>query len=348
MDEITLTEQIKANRRKFRVDHFDIVISEYINRHEQGKVILDPPYQRTFRWNAETQSELIESIVIGIPLPPIFAFSNSDYEWEIIDGVQRTSTLINFFNGELVLTGCTILDELNNLNYFSLPNQVKQIVKNARLRIELIEDNADSYSQYLLFSRLNNNGEALSSQELRNFLIYKLNPDFYFELDVLKNHPSFKNIISLSSKRQAKQEDTEYVLRFLIIRFLQKSLEERKPNYMKIDELISQEIQIYLENSTDEIIDEDCNLFKLTYDYLDTIFEQKFKITSAVNTSVIAPTLSHYITEIINMDPDVVKQLIENFYNSDEYQKITARSYSPTKRFFELGNFAKEYFNQKL
>ena len=93
--------EIKESRKKFRVDLFDIVVSEYVNRYKDKKIVLDPPYQRIFRWDEEKQSALIESILIGIPLPPIFAFSNEDYEWEIIDGVQRTTTLLHFLAPEL-------------------------------------------------------------------------------------------------------------------------------------------------------------------------------------------------------------------------------------------------------
>ncbi|HDP1311284.1 TPA: DUF262 domain-containing protein, partial [Enterococcus faecalis] len=181
-----IMDEIRENRKKFRVDHFDIVVSEYVSRYKERKIVLDPPYQRIFRWDIEKQSALIESILIGIPLPPIFAFSNDNYEWEIIDGVQRTTTLLHFLVPELfpekfnvkngkgpVIEGCTILKELNGKRIDDLPENAVNALKNARLRIELVEDNSDSYSQYLLFSRLNNNGEPLSAQELRNFLIYK-------------------------------------------------------------------------------------------------------------------------------------------------------------------------------
>ena len=321
-----IIEQATENRRKFRVDHFDIVISEYIRRHSDGKVILDPPYQRTFRWDIQTQSELIESIIVGIPMPPIFAFTNSDYRWEIIDGVQRTNTLINFFNGNLTLEGCSILKKINNLNIDTLPEQIVSIVENARLRIELIEENADSYGQYLLFSRLNSNGEDLSSQELRNFLIYKLNPSFYIELNNIRNHESFKNLINLNPRRIAKQEDVEYILRFLILRNSQKGDQvDQSKVYNKIDELISQEIQLYLTNTSQEEINLDCQLFKETYDYLDSIENLTFKATSAVNTSVIVPTLSFYLSSLRRQEDNSVLELIQNFYDSEQYKRITAQ-----------------------
>ncbi|EGQ79914.1 hypothetical protein HMPREF9094_1056 [Fusobacterium animalis ATCC 51191] len=96
MDREKILKEIAENRNKFRVDHFDIVISEYIRKNEQDELTLDPPYQRTFRWTKKDQSLLIESILLGIPLPPIYVFQREDGVWEVIDGLQRTMTIISF------------------------------------------------------------------------------------------------------------------------------------------------------------------------------------------------------------------------------------------------------------
>ena len=101
-----ILEQLRQNRRKFRVDHFDILVKDYVNRFNEGKIILNPPYQRVFRWDMRNQSQLIESVLIGLPLPPIFVFSNEDALWEIVDGVQRTNTFCNFLNNYDTYTFC--------------------------------------------------------------------------------------------------------------------------------------------------------------------------------------------------------------------------------------------------
>lgn len=229
-----ILNQIKENRSKFRVDHFDIVVSEYVNRYNDRKIILDPPYQREFRWDIIKQSALIESILIGIPLPPIFAFSNDDYNWEIIDGLQRTTTLIRFINeidnenSDIKFEGCEILTSLNGKRMSELGSSVLNNLKNARLRIELVEDNDDLYSQYLLFSRLNNNGEDLSPQELRNFLVYKLSPMFYTRMNNFRTNTDFEESIGLKSQRVLKQEDNEYILRYFICQMIMLNETEEK------------------------------------------------------------------------------------------------------------------------
>lgn len=351
--------QIKENRKKFRVDHFDIVVSEYVGRYMDGKVILDPPYQRKFRWDIETQSALIESILIGIPLPPIFAFSNDEYNWEIIDGLQRTSTLIKFINSvdnspnELRFEGCEILTDLNGKTLSELPPNVLNNLKNARLRIELVEDNDDLYSQYLLFSRLNSNGEDLSPQELRNFLIYKLSPYFYEQMRSFRDDSSFELSLSLKKQRIEKQEDIEYILRYFICQNIMKG-ESSEKNYSKIDILITKETQLYLEGINKEKIDLEFMNISKTYRYINSLLgENAFRyfhknLNSVTNTSVIAPAIGMMIDDFEKLDSEESKIIISDFFDSNIYSELTKRSYSPTRRYFKLSIAAFDYFKKIL
>lgn len=354
-----LLSQIKENRKKFRVDHFDIVISEYVNRYNDGKVILNPPYQRTFRWDMSTQSALIESILIGIPLPPIFAFSNENYNWEIIDGLQRTSTLIRFINSlsepneEIRFEGCEILTDLNGKTMNELSPGVINNLKNARIRIELVEDNDDLYSQYLLFSRLNSNGEDLSPQELRNFLVYKLSPEFYSKMNNFRNDPNFVEAISMKKHRIQKQEDNEYILRFFICQMIMRD-ETVEVYYNKIDALITKEIQNYLNHSTLDMIQEGFSNIEETYRYIRSLLgNNSFRhfhsnLNNITNTSVIAPAIGLLINDFSRIDDDSARKIILNFFNSEVYAGLTNRSYSPTRRFFKLSVASYEFFKNEL
>lgn len=306
------------------------------------------------------QSALIESILIGIPLPPIFAFSNENFEWEIIDGLQRTTTLINFLNSYDVeigeapkFEGCEILTELNGKTLKELPSNVNNAIRNARIRLELVEDTADSYSQYLLFSRLNNNSESLSSQELRNFLIYKLNPAFFNEINNLRNHKSFIDVLSLSKKRIAKQEDLEYVIRFFLCRNIMLK-ESKEKKYSNIDSLITTEIEAVLSKKSNAELENEYELFKETFDLYHSIFGDNGyryyhkNINTVVNTSIVGPALSTYLAEYKVLPEEQIKEIVESFFLSDGYQSITAQSYSPPKRFFKLSIYAHSFFEKKI
>ncbi|MBO0443786.1 DUF262 domain-containing protein [Vagococcus fluvialis] len=354
-----ILNQIKENRSKFRVDHFDIVVSEYVNRYNDRKIILDPPYQREFRWDIIKQSALIESILIGIPLPPIFAFSNDDYNWEIIDGLQRTTTLIRFINeidnenSDIKFEGCEILTSLNGKRMSELGSSVLNNLKNARLRIELVEDNDDLYSQYLLFSRLNNNGEDLSPQELRNFLVYKLSPMFYTRMNNFRTNTDFEESIGLKSQRVLKQEDNEYILRYFICQMIMLNETEEK-TYKTIDALITKEIQNYLYNIHENRIIHDFDNITQTYTFIRNLLgKNSFRyfhknINNITNTSVIAPAIGLLLDEFTNIDKESAISILDKFFKSDVYRSLTNRSYSPTRRYFKLSVAAYEFFQNEL
>jgi uncharacterized protein with ParB-like and HNH nuclease domain len=79
-------------------------IGEIINLYKEKEVVIDPDFQRIFRWDIIQKSRLIESILVGIPLPSIFIQQRDDGVWDIIDGLQRLSTILEF-TGELSSNG---------------------------------------------------------------------------------------------------------------------------------------------------------------------------------------------------------------------------------------------------
>lgn len=101
---MSLQEQVNRAKRTVNTDTLSFSINEFIGMYESGEININPAFQRTFRWGPEQQSNLIESLLIGVPLPPIFVYENSDGTWELIDGLQRSSTIIKFF-GKLKVAG---------------------------------------------------------------------------------------------------------------------------------------------------------------------------------------------------------------------------------------------------
>jgi Protein of unknown function DUF262 len=92
----TLQEQLEDQRQRVDVDHFDLTARELMRMAEEGELQRAPVYQRKFRWDEGTESRLIESLLLGLPVPSIFVATNPDSTWEVVDGLQRISTLIHF------------------------------------------------------------------------------------------------------------------------------------------------------------------------------------------------------------------------------------------------------------
>ena len=91
-----ITAELNEQKRKVDFNSYDMSVKELISMVNDGLIDIAPEYQRQFRWDAFRQSTLIESIFLGIPVPSLFMATNPDGTWEVIDGVQRLSSIINF------------------------------------------------------------------------------------------------------------------------------------------------------------------------------------------------------------------------------------------------------------
>ena len=96
METRTIQEQLDSNRRSVSFDSYDLAARQLIEMLIENMIDIAPEYQRHFKWNAERQSQLIESLLLGIPVPSLFMATNKDSTWEVVDGLQRLTTLINF------------------------------------------------------------------------------------------------------------------------------------------------------------------------------------------------------------------------------------------------------------
>ena len=93
---MSIQQEIADARQKIVKDGFDMSIGELIRIYEKKELIINPVYQRSFRWDESRKTRFIESLILGIPIPPIFVFTDEDGRWELIDGLQRLSTMFQF------------------------------------------------------------------------------------------------------------------------------------------------------------------------------------------------------------------------------------------------------------
>lgn len=134
----------------------------------------DPEYQRRHRWDEGRQSRLIESFLMNVPVPPVFLYEYELARFEVMDGRQRLTALMDFYQGNLALTGLQHWPELNGRTYSELPSSIRDGIDRRYLSsiILLNETAADpeqaAFLKKLVFERLNSGGVRLSGQETRN------------------------------------------------------------------------------------------------------------------------------------------------------------------------------------
>lgn len=200
-----------------------------------GRYKLQPEYQRRRRWSTEKQSRLIESFLMNVPVPPIFLYEFEYANYEVMDGLQRLSTIADFYRDELRLDSLEYWRELEGLTYSELPAQLRHGIDRRYLSsIVLLYETARDEAQAqrlkeLVFDRINSGGVSLSTQEKRNALSYgPLN----VELPRLARTPAFCRAWGipepdedelrsgtirpevLDDARYQSMEDVEMVLRF--------------------------------------------------------------------------------------------------------------------------------------
>jgi Protein of unknown function DUF262 len=140
---------------------------------------LNPEYQRRLRWTTSQKSKLIESLLLNIPVPPVFFYESDAARYEVMDGQQRLNTIRDFFAGDFALGGLSVLTPLNGLRYPKCPPRVKRTLDRASLSaiVLLMESESERPNEgklsltdirRLVFDRLNTGGMKLNPQELRN------------------------------------------------------------------------------------------------------------------------------------------------------------------------------------
>lgn len=234
---MAIKEEITAARQKIVKDGFDMSIGELIRIYEKKELTINPVYQRNFRWDESRKTRFIESLILGIPIPPIFVFTDEHGKWELIDGLQRLSTIFQFagvlrkpeseeFEPGFIPSGTKLVPSLNEIVWETeepgiedLPLSVRLDIERVRIRVEILKRESDVRAKYELFQRLNSGGTELSPQEARNCVATMLNPVFFAELLGMANSQDFRDTISLTERATEEQKHVELVLRFVAYRY---------------------------------------------------------------------------------------------------------------------------------
>lgn len=228
-----LEKQIIDARRSISSDGYPMSIGELTNLYREGELKIRPEFQRFFRWSDTQKSRLVESILLGIPLPSIFVAQTEKGTWELVDGLQRISTILQL-QGELKdalgqRMPALVLEETKYLPAIagrvwqdkdparSLSEAQRLDVKRTKIDIKIIKRESSPETKYDLFQRLNSYGSPLTASEMRSALLVAVSPEFFSWLERLASHESFKETTLLSDRLLDERFDLELVVRFLCL-----------------------------------------------------------------------------------------------------------------------------------
>ncbi len=343
--------------REIATDAVDFSFGELLNLHKEGEVIIRPEYQRLFRWTNEQRSRLIESVMLRLPIPPIFLVENEDNVLELIDGLQRTSSVLQFLDHssidqpELVLAGCDIIKSLNGLRYEDLPTSLKLKIKRTPIRAIIIKKSGDEFVKYEMFKRLNTGGSILSAQEIRNCSsrMIKGGDIFYSSLQDWAKFTQFERAIArLPDANKEMRGDEELVLRFFAVKnygmAFKGNIEEWLNNYMEEILLKKRDFDIKMEG----------DIFKRVFEFIENVFgdgafsrynshgEPTGRLAPAFFEAVVGAVVAD-LDAISNIDSALLRTRLRAAFESDEFRNSTGPGANTIPKFNRRINVVKNY-----
>lgn len=199
---------------KIKVDQQNVNLGFLIEMLENYEIDLMPDFQRSMDlWDATQKSQLIESLLLGLPLPSFyFSVDDKTDKWLVVDGLQRLCTFKDFIvEKSLSLTGLEFLDDFEGKTYNDLFREEKRKISGAKLNFYVIEKQTPSYVKFLIFKRVNTGGLVLTPQEIRHALNQGVPAEFIKELAEVEE---FKTA-TCGSVRTKRMEDRDFANRFV-------------------------------------------------------------------------------------------------------------------------------------
>lgn len=245
----------------------DYSIGELYMRYKDGRLNVQPEFQRHYVFDNAKASRLVESVLMGVPIPVIYLAEEEDYTHSVIDGQQRITALCRFHDNELRLTGLTVLTELSGQTYQNLARDLQNRFREGSLRAIIIKRDSDPDIRFEIFERLNTGSVNLNSQELRN-CIYR--GRYNQLLRELAEDKEFQQLFGRKGPDK-RMQDREAILRFFA---LCHNLTTYNPPMKRF---LNREME-RLQDITDQTVDEMTQQFRKCVQCTLTVFgEHAFK-----------------------------------------------------------------------
>lgn len=262
-----LIAEVEKQRHDVVVDTYTATWNELLDQYKKHDISIDPLYQRAFRWTMDQQTQYLESLLLSIPTQPIFLAETDDAKFEVIDGLQRFSSVLKFFASDVFeeegpeaygvnldnppennvsipseLTLAPILKGLEGLTLESLPETLVRTLRYARIQVILIQRKSSELAKYHVFMRLNRAGTTLANQEIRNCSARLFRSAFADTLMGLAANADVIAALRLSDSDRRAMGVQENILRLIAFSYF-------KPDSQRIDEFLDR--AMYLASSGD-------------------------------------------------------------------------------------------------
>ncbi len=367
-----LENEIERTQRSVMTDAYQMSIGEIVNMYKDDELIINPDFQRLFRWKIGQKSKLIESLLLGIPLPSIFVFETADAKWELIDGLQRISTILQFMGllknpdsgrelAPSALVATKYLPSLSNVvwqraetiedpavdDQVELDRSHQIAIRRSRIGVEILKRPSDNNTKYDLFQRLNAGGTQANAQELRNCIVIMVDRNYFHLVKRLADLQDFREVISATDDQIERQRHMELATRFLV------------HSYIPYDGTL--DVEEYVDNGVVELAergpqDEAWNCFNDTFSLLKQSYgenalrrldgDRHIGRVTLVAFECIAVGIGKNIAAIRALADSAgfIRQRVAEFWNQDEIENFLSRGMRGTTRIQRTVPFGEGWF----
>lgn len=327
---------VRKHQREVDYDSKEMTIEMIVDKYKNGlkadeNELFVPDYQRDFVWTKKNQSRLVESLMIGLPIPHIFIADVSsddpdiDGRVEVVDGSQRVRTLHAFLTDDLELEGLQLIPQLNGFRFSDLPSSRQRRFN--RISIRIIElSNCTESTRRDLFERINTGSDELKDMEVRKGSKYGNSTLYTGVITPCSQDDTFKEVVPLSDTKLKRGEDLEFSLRFFA--YLN--------NYQNFDHSVREFLDEYLETEAEKTcaeVDEMVGLFKKTMIFAKDNFPFGFRKSKGAKTTprVRFEALAVGIALALREKPNLQPEDISEWLFSEDFKTLTTGDASNSK-----------------
>lgn len=315
-------DQLVQLRNEVKYNTVDYTTQYIVDQFSKEELIIPNEFQRGYVWNKNDKCKFIESILLGLPIPFMFFSDRDDGRIEVIDGAQRTQTLVEFLQNDLRLTKLTKLDKLNGLYFQNLNEYYQRKFSKTTLRIIQLSEETSLETRKEIFARINTTGKPAKPAEIRRGSHHE--SKFKQLIDQCSKNELFLKLCPMSEMSLKRFENEELVTRFFV--------------YLNHYKDFKHDVNAFIEDHyTDDFDYESClKEFERMIDFVSRHFPKGFardpsrNITPRVRFEAISVGTALALRINPNIDPANT-----DWVDSDEFQNLTRTDASNSKKRLE-------------
>ena len=342
--------EVRVEKAQYSTMHLKRLVEE------RKELVIDPDFQRNDVWSAKQSAELVESILMGIPIPTIYLFEMKDGTKQVVDGRQRISAILNFLNNKFCLKDLKILPQCNGKTFSELDFKMQGIFEDYQLSFYIIQPPTPERVKYDIFDRVNRGGTRLTNQEMRNAL-YKGHSTVM--LKDLAASSVFLNATGrgISSKRMKDQYVILRSIAFYLLRKKQHEVLEQNGDAIEyksdIDDFLAKTMIFLNEKASKELLEDCKNTFYRAMDNCYNVlgrdafrFDSESGNRRPINMPLFEVLMYVFSDNKLMEDVDYTKKEVENFKRKFDHQQMFSGNVDSTTNLNDRYDLAEELIKQ--